>query len=107
MEFFALLSGLLIMVFTFIVASIITLGHQWKHYRVEYSKLPHYSFRRMGNQVWTNEESRFVYFLDDGGIRLTNVYIHNAIFTYFDPYSFYWLIKFNRYMKKNVIPYLN
>jgi lipopolysaccharide export LptBFGC system permease protein LptF len=108
MEFFALLLGLLMMVFIFIVSSILTLGHQWEYYTIEYNKLAHYSFRRFEDQVWANENNDFVYFFDDGTIRLTtNVYIYNAFFTYFDPYSFYWLIKFNRYMKKNVIPYLN
>lgn len=54
------------------------------------------------NQVYGNNND-FIYFTGSNGFKLCNyVYLHNAAFTWCDPYSFYWLRKYQRWFKNNV-----
>lgn len=108
MEYFMGLGLVLLFIVPFFsFASIITLSTRWKYYKSEYEKLASYTFKKVRDQVWAEENWHFVYFTEVGTIGTQRMWLHNAFYTYFDPYSLYWLIKFNRYMKRNVLPNLN
>lgn len=54
------------------------------------------------NILW-NEDRSFIVFYD-GGSKMSFLvgpdnYLHDAIFTYLDPYSYYWLTKYKNYFK--------
>lgn len=108
MEYFMGLGGLLLSIIPiFSFSAIVTLFTGWKYYKSEYEKLASYTFKKVRDQVWAEENWHFVYFTEVGTIGTQRMWLHNAFYTYFDPYSLYWLIKFNRYMKRNVLPNLN
>lgn len=52
------------------------------------------------DQLHHNE---FIWFMEDNSFKLcSGIYLHNAAYTYFDPYSLYWLLKYRKWVKKNI-----
>jgi len=92
---------LITVLFIFAISTIIVNFPTYKYYKPIFEKLPTMKFEIHSDQVWSVSDMDFVYFIDDGTIKLTSgEYIHSGSLSYFDPYSLYYYIKFNRYMKK-------
>lgn len=107
---FSLFGFFFIGMFPFIFASVMTNLNKWKYYKKIYDSLPNKKFHLWesvdGNSIseedyhspgkfsrWRNGD----YELEKG------IYLRNNIITYLDPYSLYWLWKFNRYFKYNPV----
>ena len=95
--------------FPFMFASIMVNFHKWKYYKKIYDDLPNKKFiiweSADGNSFSSDEpyEKRF-FSLKSKSYQLTErIYLHRDIMTYFDPYSLYWLLKFDRYFKYNPV----
>ena len=95
--------------FPFMFASIMVNFHKWKYYKKVYDDLPNKKFIIWesvdGNSFSSDEpyEERF-FSLKSKSYQLTErIYLHKDIMTYFDPYSLYWLLKFDRYFKYNPV----
>jgi len=95
--------------FPFMFASIMVNFHKWKYYKKVYDDLPNKKFiiweSADGNSFSSDEpyEKRF-FSLKSKSYQLTErIYLHRDIMTYFDPYSLYWLLKFDRYFKYNPV----
>ena len=93
----------------FVFASIMTNFHKWKYYKKVYDDLPNKKFiiweSTDGNSFSSDEpyEKRF-FSLKSKSYQLTErIYLHKDVMTYFDPYSLYWLLKFDRYFKNNPV----
>jgi hypothetical protein len=93
----------------FVFASIMTNFHKWKYYKKVYEDLPNKKFiiweSADGNSFSSDEpyEKRF-FSLKGKSYQLTErIYLNRDIMTYFDPYSLYWLLKFDRYFKYNPV----
>ena len=95
--------------FPFMFASIMVNFHKWKYYKKVYDDLPNKKFiiweSADGNSFSSDEpyEKRF-FSLKSKSYQLTErIYLHKDVMTYFDPYSLYWLLKFDRYFKYNPV----
>ena len=95
--------------FPFMFASIMVNFHKWKYYKKVYDDLHNKKFiiweSADGNSFSSDEpyEKRF-FSLKSKSYQLTErIYLHRDIMTYFDPYSLYWLLKFDRYFKYNPV----
>lgn len=95
--------------FPFMFASIMVNFHKWKYYKKVYEDLPNKKFiiweSADGNSFSSDEpyEKRF-FSLKSKSYQLTErIYLHKDVMTYFDPYSLYWLLKFDRYFKYNPV----
>ena len=93
----------------FVFASIMTNFNKWKYYKKVYDDLPNKKFiiweSADGNSFSSDEpyEKRF-FSLKSKSYQLTErIYLHRDVMTYFDPYSLYWLLKFDRYFKYNPV----
>ena len=87
-----------------------------KYYKLTYLALKNETYQfyeKRGNlyyfrKVLINEklslyfgDDDMIFDMDDGSIKLiNNEYIHNALFSYFDPYTFYWKIKLWNWFKQ-------
>ncbi len=106
-----LLLLILIFLFPLIFASVMTNFNKWKYYKKVYDELPNKKFYLWesadGNTI-TEDENLHIpgkfyrwrnghYELDKG------VYLNRNLITFFDPYSLYWLLKFDRYFKYNPV----
>ena len=93
---------LLICVLSAILANI----PDYKYYRKIYCQLPSMTFVKNGDQVYANFNGwnpDFVWFVKRNDFQLTeNHYIHSGSMTNYDPYTFYWWMKYKRWFKKNV-----
>ena len=95
---------------SFVFASVTTNFTKWKYYKRVYKELPNKKFT-----LWTSdgngfssEESdptkKFFRFTNGKAYQLQqSVYLNRNFITYFDPYSLYWLWKFDRYFKYNPV----
>ncbi len=95
--------------FPFMFASIMVNFHKWKYYKKIYDDLPNKKFiiweSADGNSFSSDEphEERF-FSRRNGSYELSEkIYLHKDVMTYFDPYSLYWLLKFDRYFKYNPV----
>lgn len=85
----------------FILAAIIVNFRKWKSYKTIYKTLPEKHFM-LHFGVIIDESDDFVFWLDGKSFTLSypkNIYLHNSIVTYFDPYSLFWYIKYRLYFK--------
>ena len=95
--------------FPFMFASIMVNFHKWKYYKKVYDDLPNKKFiiweSADGNSFSSDEPYKERFFsLRNGSYELLErVYLNRDIMTYFDPYSLYWLLKFDRYFKYNPV----
>ena len=95
----------------FVFASIMTNFNKWKYYKKVYDDLPNkkfYLWESVDGNTITEDENLYItgkfyrwknrqYELQKG------VYLERNLITYFDPYSLYWLLKFDRYFKYNPV----
>ena len=98
---------------SFIFASVTTNFTKWKYYKKVYDGLPNKKFilweSADGNSFSSEGEdmdTKFFRFRSNsllGYQLLSGVYLHRNFMTYFDPYSLYWLLKFDRYFKYNPV----
>lgn len=96
---------LAILLLIFIFSSVMVNVSDYKYYKKVYKTLPSITFKININQVYgfTNDNSHFIWFTKTNDFCLIHRhYLYNSIFTYFDPYSLYWLIKYHRWFKKNI-----
>lgn len=100
---------LIVLLISIMLTSSLTLCWKYKYYSKIYKELPTYTFvvndctlDRESSQIYALGKS-FVYFGNNGDFRLNpHSSLHNAFFTYTDPYSLYWLIKYRKWVKKNI-----
>ena len=90
-----------------IMASIFINFKNYKYYRKIFKELPKKTFYINITQVYDSNKlfTEFTWFINSNDFCLSetkDIYIHNQFFTYLDPYSFYWLVKYIRWFKKNV-----
>lgn len=88
-------------------SSIITLCTQYESYRKVYKSLKYRTFYKNGSQIYSyklrNRDDGFVWFTDDNSFKLEKFnYLQNQFYTYLDPYSLYWLLKYRKWFKENV-----
>jgi hypothetical protein len=96
-----------IIIFAFVLAAVITNCNNYKFYKRVYRTLSSRTFYLNISQVyscrWDEKQDNFVWFVYSNEFQLNrNCYLHNAMYTKFDPYSYYWLKKYQRWFKKNV-----
>lgn len=86
----------------FVLSSVLTLCSYWKYYKQCYDKLPLQKFSRFNDVIW-NQDNSVVWFSENNDFKIggCGVYLHNIFYTYFDPYSLYWLIKYKKWFKEN------
>ena len=98
---------------SFILASVFTNFYKWKYYKKVYEDLPNKKFviwKSVDGNTFSSEgedmDTKFVRFRGnaDWGYQLKhNIHLHRNFVTYLDPYSLYWLLKFDRYFKYNPV----
>ena len=96
---------------SFIFASVTTNFTKWKYYKKVYDELPNKKFfiwKSVDGNTFSSEgeDRKFIRFRNNTvmGYQLQDgVYLHRNYITYFDPYSLYWLLKFDRYFKYNPV----
>ena len=96
-----------------LLSATITLWHDFKYYKKTYDELPNMKFcwfnpKFFGTQIYSfnplmKNRDKFIWFVQTSDFHLEGTsYIHNALFTYFSPYTLYWFIKYKKWFKKNV-----
>ena len=95
---------------SFVFASVTTNFTKWKYYKRVYKELPNKKFTLWGSDGngFSSQESdptkKFFRFTNGTAYQLQQgVYLNRNFITYFDPYSLYWLWKFDRYFKYNPV----
>ena len=96
---------------SFIFASVTTNFTKWKYYKRVYKELPNKKFYLWesvdGNTITEDENihvpGKFYRWKNRHYELQKGVYLHRNFITYFDPYSLYWLWKFDRYFKYNPV----
>jgi hypothetical protein len=105
------ISLILITFFPFVFASVMTNFNKWKYYKKVYKELPNKKFYLWesadGNTI-TEDENLHIpgkfYRWRNGHYELQKgIYLNRNLITFFDPYSLYWLLKFDRYFKYNPV----
>ncbi len=99
-----------VMVLLLTLPAMLTLGHQWRHYKRVYETLSSQTFYRDRDQVYNyslhnpvDDNNVIVWFSNGGEFQLAkNVYLHNTIVTILDPYSCYWYLKYRKWFKENI-----
>ena len=95
----------------FVFASIMTNFHKWKYYKKIYDDLPNkkfYLWESVDGNTITEDENLYItgkfYRWRNGHYELQKgVYLNRNLITYFDPYSLYWLLKYDKYFKYNPV----
>lgn len=89
-------------------STFICLWHNYRYYKPIYDLIKHSNFYKYKDQLWIRDDETgfsesahdFVWFLDKKQAMFCySHHIHNAFYTYFDPYSLYWLLKYQRFFK--------
>lgn len=90
------------------LSSTLVLSRRWSTYSKVYNDLPNKEYTSSNssyfNQIRSKDDS-FIWFANDNSFLLdpySNIYLHNNLTTYFDPYSLYWLIKYKKWCKENL-----
>lgn len=99
--------ALAILVAIFFLATALALAYDFKAYKKVYDTLPLKKFYRNASQVYSHkykeEDDGFVWFTKSNEFRLDGEhYLLDSPFTYFSPYSLYWLIKYRKWFAENV-----
>ena len=88
------------------ISSMLVLMYTYKDYRKVYKTLKDRTFyvRKTNFGIWVEDKQGFIWFVEDNDFCLGNKkrYIHEFSCTYMDPYTFYWLCKYQRWFKKNI-----
>ena len=108
MEFLLLI---FICLFPLIFASVMTNFNKWKYYKKVYDDLPNKKFYLWesadGNTITEDENlhlpGKFYRWRNVHYELQKGVYLNRNLITFFDPYSLYWLLKFDRYFKFNPV----
>jgi len=102
--------GFLAGFFPFMFASVMVNFHKWKYYKKVYDDLPNKKFILWENvdglPIFSSDEpheKRFYRHRKGSYQLLRKIYLNRDIMTYFDPYSLYYLWKFDRYFKYNPV----
>jgi len=100
---------LMVIPLIFSLASVILLIPDYRYYKKVYKNLKSMTFYLNIDQVYGcsyrdyRERYEFIWFLDTNSFKLgRNHYLHNVFYTYLDPYALYWLLKYKRWVKKNI-----
>ena len=96
---------------SFVFASVTTNITKWKYYKKVYDELPNKKFYLWesadGNTITEDENlhipGKFYRWKNRHYELQKGVYLHRNFITFFDPYSLYWLLKFDRYFKYNPV----
>lgn len=88
-----------------ILSSILTLIPDYKYYNKTYKELPNLIFKEASCSRYNyvaSKDHKVIWFANEDSFKLTNIhYIHNSFYTYLNPYSLYWLIKYKKWFKQN------
>lgn len=91
--------------------SLMTIGamayniRRYHFYRKIYKSLKDKTFVRIDTIVYSCDEQgfEFVWFMNQNSfLLLPKVPLINMPLTFFDPYSLYWLVKYQKWCKKNI-----
>jgi len=92
-------------IFYTIVSTFILIGN-YKYYHKIYNELPNYEFFVLGEEfrkLIYAKKTNFIWFVDDNSFCLEKEhYLHNALFTFLNPYACYWMIKYRKWFKDHV-----
>lgn len=98
---------LLIVLLVFTFSSMVVLFPTFKYYKKSYDNLKNKTFFRLDDLVFIDEVGEisadtFIWFKKPNSFLISKgVYLHNSIVTFSNPYSLYWLLKFQRFMKNS------
>lgn len=104
-----ILIGLVLTTITLLIAIVIATITvnitSWGYYRRIYKELDSYTFFVNDTQLYTSDllysDKQFIWFCENNEGKLyQNHYLINSFSTYLDPYSLYWLKKYQRYFAK-------
>lgn len=94
---------ILFIVLILMAISTYVLYPDFKHYKKNYNNLKSMRFYKDEWRAYSNYDNTFIWFENNGGFMICpHVYISNDFVTYLSPYSLYWLIKYQRYMKNYI-----
>jgi hypothetical protein len=91
---------LVIIVIILILCAISTNYNDYKFYKKTYINLKNMKFYKC-KDLLVSVDDTFIMFPDNGFKLTEGHYLINNIVTWFDPYSFYWLLKYKRFFKEN------
>lgn len=94
-------------IIAFILASTLTLARDFKAYKKVYDTLHLRRFYKNLFQIYSckyeEDDDGFVWFTKSNEFCLDGEhYLLDSPFTYFSPYSLYWLIKYRKWFAENV-----
>ena len=95
---------LVTLVLVCVISSTAVLYSNWKYYKSTFNTLKVENFEKVtdGYSQVRSRDGQIIWFTNDNSFKLKkNIYIHNHIPTYFDPYSLYWLIKYKKWFNTN------
>jgi hypothetical protein len=101
-----LLLAIAIMPLIIVVSSIILLHSRYKYYASGYLRMKLIKFVKYKDQLWDSADTTngFTVFLNKFSFQIEEgVFLHNHWVTYCDPYSLYWLLKYQRWIKQEII----
>lgn len=94
---------ILFIIFMSMAISTYLLSPDFKHYKKGYNILKTNTFYKDVWGAYSNYDNTFICFENDRGFEISKgVYLTNFSITYMSPYSLYWLIRYQRYMKKYI-----
>lgn len=108
-NFLLMIGGIVVFIpLIMIWASVFVLRSDFKHYKPTYELLDSMSFeksdlRQYGNPMLLSYEdvkTGFIYWPVDESFRLNkDAYLHNAGFTYYSLYGWYWIRKYQKWFR--------
>lgn len=85
-----------------IVLSVVINYRKYKPFKKIYDTLPYRKFYLKDDLVYSSD-GKFIWFLKDSEFRLDyDFYLYGSEFFDFDPYTYYWLLKYRRWFKNNI-----
>lgn len=115
-----ILVSILIVLFLLVLTTVIVNFTDYKHYKYNYLLLKdgflefnyefggQYYFKLKGDSRRFNLLQELIFF-NGKDVKLLGegIYLHNDTNSYFDPYAFYWLKKYQKWFKQNKNNFIN
>lgn len=103
-----LVIGLMALVLlTHSISAVLVLWGDFKYYKLVYETLPFRTYYAFEYAVYSHKfgepDDGFMWFSDTDDFKLVDeIYLHNANFTYWSIYGWYWLRKYQKWFRENI-----